>query len=1314
MTKIFFEACRYVHDNVKDKVPFDITEEEYRGKIMSWNERTSTSPGSNMHLGHLRAYWAQHLLEEGSDEEKQLETNRSNILTGHLILLNYALQFGHSYESWKMIVNSMIEKDPGTPKIHRLRVIHLYEADYNLILAIKWRQLLHFACDNGFVNQSLFGSQPGKEALDACLLRELEYEITRMTRKPIMHFDNDATSCYDRIPVFIANVISRKYGMNKKVCVVQGKTLAEAKYHIKTKLGISESFLQHCHTHPFMGNGQGAGDSPQKWLFLSSTLFDIYEPRAHGSTFESPDGTLTAEVKLVGFVDDVRNSTNCFAWEGVSMGVLAKFANQDSQLWHDALVAINQALELPKCGYHAIQYRFLPCGEPQIEDTPTVQMEIVNDKGRTLPITQWPNSKPAKYLGNKKSISNQTPQKEELKTKCDGFARVAATSNFQRRDAHVFYYAIYRLSVGYPLPTCHFTEEELQKIQSKAQRAIVASCGYNRNTSKVVLLAPLFLGGAGFFHLYNEQGYGQYKLFMKFWRSPDTMTGKLMRITVAWAQFCAGTQFPILEDTKISLPHLESKWLASLRSFLGSIDGSIELKDTFVEPIQRENDKFLMDLAIQSKLFTPKQLKKINYCRMYLNVLLLSDIVTADGKEIEPSMYSGLGRCKTTKHRVHQKCPTTKSKSWDQWRRLIRILLPSRHTLTLREPLGAWLLPVSKMRRKWEYLHDPLTDRLFQQCPYGFTQHSKITVDYDKTPDQTPTHSSIPPTAVPVDVIDRPYTWSIQIHSHTVQFDPETQDIAPQVATVLELLPIMDAWEIHLLYHLEMDDATEDTIWTALTTKSCIIATDGSAPAGKGSFAWVISDTNGNILAKCHGPTFGYKISSYRSEAYGILSVLRYLTRLAQVRSADQAQRTALSTQYLQIRSPRLLCDNKGVITRINKLLHLPTIFPNTTMESEWDILAEIRTALQALTPGCSPTFEHIKGHQDAKIPMDELPISAQMNCEADQWANEYLVRYPDFPHERVPILPSTGCQLQLPQGTITHAFQRTLTLARTVPPMRDKLCHAHNWSQEDFESIDWTAHGRALHRLSKHKTTLLKYLNDIIPVGKLANTYDSKYPANCPSCPEPMETREHFWKCPAQSRHKWRKQCQGNLLKLLTDLDTATPLQQLFLDAMDAMIQGKPLNSIPIDPAVAHVATAQAQVGWHQLLKGRFVHQWSETQAKYLGSEATNRNNGQTWLTRVITGWFNEWLLLWNSRNEDLHGGNHLTRQQAAERQTIRELQLFYEKHDGLVTSRLQWLFDKSLTDRLEDGNIGPARIWMYTWQPVVERSYKTSLETG
>ena len=140
-----------------------------------------------MHLGHLKAYWADHTLPNDSTEAQELDDVRQKILNGHLTLLNYAIQFGYSFDKWKCIVNTMLEKDKGIPKIHQLRVLHLYEADYNLLLGMKWRQVLHHAAAQGLLNDGCYGSQPGKEATDALIIRELEYEISRLTRKSSLH-----------------------------------------------------------------------------------------------------------------------------------------------------------------------------------------------------------------------------------------------------------------------------------------------------------------------------------------------------------------------------------------------------------------------------------------------------------------------------------------------------------------------------------------------------------------------------------------------------------------------------------------------------------------------------------------------------------------------------------------------------------------------------------------------------------------------------------------------------------------------------------------------------------------------------------------------------------------------------------------------------------------------------------------------------------------------------------------------------------------------------------------------------------------------
>ena len=114
--------------------------------------------------------------------------------------------------------------------------------------------------------------------------------------------------------------------MNRKICVVQGKTLEEAKYFLKTKYGISDEFIEHSYAQPLFGSGQGSGNSPTYWLFISSTLFDLYDSQAHGSLYLSQDKTIGVEVKAIGFVDDVRTSVNAFTHNRITLRQLMDMA----------------------------------------------------------------------------------------------------------------------------------------------------------------------------------------------------------------------------------------------------------------------------------------------------------------------------------------------------------------------------------------------------------------------------------------------------------------------------------------------------------------------------------------------------------------------------------------------------------------------------------------------------------------------------------------------------------------------------------------------------------------------------------------------------------------------------------------------------------------------------------------------------------------------------------------------------------------------------------------------------------------------------
>ena len=86
----------------------------------------------------------------------------------------------------------MILKEELNTKIHRLRVIHLYEADYNLLLGVKWRKLMHHAVDNKLLHNSQYGGIPGRDSITPVFITEMQYEITRASRRPFVTLGFDA------------------------------------------------------------------------------------------------------------------------------------------------------------------------------------------------------------------------------------------------------------------------------------------------------------------------------------------------------------------------------------------------------------------------------------------------------------------------------------------------------------------------------------------------------------------------------------------------------------------------------------------------------------------------------------------------------------------------------------------------------------------------------------------------------------------------------------------------------------------------------------------------------------------------------------------------------------------------------------------------------------------------------------------------------------------------------------------------------------------------------------------------------------------
>jgi hypothetical protein len=109
-----------------------IREEKMMDTYRRWKERTSTSP-SGRHLGHFHALFRPMKTKDDDDRER-LEGIRTEIIEMHATILQTAYDDNeHVYERWEYILTCMLGKDSSIPRIHRLRLIHLYKCDLNLL-----------------------------------------------------------------------------------------------------------------------------------------------------------------------------------------------------------------------------------------------------------------------------------------------------------------------------------------------------------------------------------------------------------------------------------------------------------------------------------------------------------------------------------------------------------------------------------------------------------------------------------------------------------------------------------------------------------------------------------------------------------------------------------------------------------------------------------------------------------------------------------------------------------------------------------------------------------------------------------------------------------------------------------------------------------------------------------------------------------------------------------------------------------------------------------------------------------------------------
>lgn len=110
-----------------DEAEYEIKVEELRAGFKRWSEKISTSP----HRIHLRMYKS--FME--MNEQKKEKGYVLKTVTG---IINSDMTRGIMLGRWCLVHNVLLEKDTNNPTLHRLRIIHFIEANYNHATKIVW------------------------------------------------------------------------------------------------------------------------------------------------------------------------------------------------------------------------------------------------------------------------------------------------------------------------------------------------------------------------------------------------------------------------------------------------------------------------------------------------------------------------------------------------------------------------------------------------------------------------------------------------------------------------------------------------------------------------------------------------------------------------------------------------------------------------------------------------------------------------------------------------------------------------------------------------------------------------------------------------------------------------------------------------------------------------------------------------------------------------------------------------------------------------------------------------------------------------
>ena len=322
----------------------------------------------------------------------------------------------------------------------------------------------------------------------------------------------------------------------------------------------------------------------------------------------------------------------------------------------------------------------------------------------------------------------------------------------------------------------------------------------------------------------------------------------------------------------------------------------------------------------------------INRCRCYLHLLFLSDMTTADGRQIDHGLLLGKDSTpRMSKYSFPPEFPT--KKDWLTWSDLWRQVLG--YHLLLPQPLGEW---IHESHISWKWFYDAELDQVIEDCG------SHMLVFTQQSSGSRITRSGA--------------LYTLSRESPLVQNDA-------LIPATCNTVPSFRRKDLHCDF-----ESSVEWFLSSLSHGSLVWVTDGShSPTSSPNICgagWIVKDVTTDRRWACSFYEVSESANSYRTELLGLLSIHMFVLALSKY------------FELLSQSTVKLCCDNKGALrTSSRKLIR---IRPTSKCA---DILRCFRSLHHQLK-NVHIHYAHVAAHMDDVLQWEDLTLDQQLNVQCD------------------------------------------------------------------------------------------------------------------------------------------------------------------------------------------------------------------------------------------------------------------------------------------------------------------------------------------